>query len=79
VWNRYDICEAWYTFAADWHQGQNSPEYQIFGRLSRLGFKMRPYSGHPLPKTDSGDFDNARVILAGLIRRARKGWRPRAH
>mgnify|MGYP006928205392 CR=1 FL=1 len=24
-WNRFDICEAWYLFAADWHEGQGTP------------------------------------------------------
>ena len=21
-WNRFDLCEAWYLFACDWHEGQ---------------------------------------------------------
>lgn len=77
MWDRFDICMAWYAFTESYHLGGGSPEYQIFGRLSKLGFRMRPYSGHPLPKTTSGEFDNARTILACLIRRQRHGWRPR--
>ena len=23
-WNRFDLCEAWYLFACDWHEGQGS-------------------------------------------------------
>lgn len=37
--NRFDICEAWYAFAAENHGGQWSPEYQIFGRLERMRFR----------------------------------------
>lgn len=77
MWNRFDICEVYYVFASEWHQGQSSPEYAIFGRLSRMQFRMRPYSGHAFPKHPSGEHDNARYLLACLIRRARKGWRPR--
>ena len=38
-WNRFDICEAWYCFAVDFHGGQWSPEYLIFGRLHDMRFK----------------------------------------
>jgi hypothetical protein len=36
--DRFDICEAYYLFATDYHGGQWSPEYAIFGRLHRMGF-----------------------------------------
>lgn len=39
MFDRWDICEAFYVFATNWHGGQWSPEYAIFGRLERLGFK----------------------------------------
>lgn len=42
MWNRIDICEAWYLYATLFHGGMGSPEYRIFGRLERLGFKARP-------------------------------------
>jgi hypothetical protein len=38
-WDRFDICEAYWCFAMDWHGGQWSPEYAIFGRLRRMQFK----------------------------------------
>ena len=64
-WNRFDICEAWYLFAVDWHEGQGSERYAIFGRLERLGFT-------PSPRLSRQTLSpNGRVILAGLIRRAR--------
>jgi len=39
--NRFDICEAYYCFASDWHGGQWSKEYMIFSRLHHMGFKAR--------------------------------------
>ncbi len=41
-WNRFDICEACYLFASEWHEGQGSATYAMFGRLDRLGFPLRP-------------------------------------
>ena len=40
-WDRFDICEAYYCFAVDWHGGQTDPIYEIGGRLSRMNFKAR--------------------------------------
>ena len=65
--DRFDICEAYYLFASEWHGGQWSPEYAIFGRLSNMGF-----SPSPILSKDSLS-GNARTILANLIRRARRG------
>ena len=68
-WNRYDICEAWYLFASDWHEGQFSDTYAIFGRLDRLGFR-------PSPLLSTASLSpNGRLILAGLIRSARASRR----
>lgn len=65
--DRFDICEAWYLFACEWHRGQCSSEYAIFGRLSRLRFRPSPL----LSKRSLSE--NGRTILANLIRRARRG------
>jgi len=65
--DRFDICEAYYLFAADWHGGKWSPEYAIFGRLHNLQFRPSPI----LSKDSLSE--NARDILANLIRRARRG------
>jgi hypothetical protein len=46
-WNRFDICEAWYLFASDWHEGQGSDGYAAFGRLDRLGFRPSPMLSTP--------------------------------
>lgn len=69
-WDRFDICEAWYLYACEWHIGQESPEYAIFGRLSKLGFQ-------PSPLLDKSNLsENGRDILASLIRRTRNGEPP---
>ena len=39
MWDRFDICEAWYAFSVDHHRGQFSPEYAIMGRLQRMGYR----------------------------------------
>ena len=70
MFDRFDICEAYYLFACDWHRGQWSPEYAIFGRLHRMRFKPSP-----LLSRDTLS-DNGRWILAQLIRKARKGVCP---
>ena len=41
MFDRFDICEAYYVYAYDCHHGQDSKEYRILGRLDRIGFKPR--------------------------------------
>ena len=53
-WNRFDICEAWYVFAMLWHGGQFTDDYEIFGRLERMGFKPRPSLSDESDLTDNG-------------------------
>ena len=38
-WNRFDICEAYYLYCRDNHQGQWSKEYEVLGRLINMRFK----------------------------------------
>ena len=64
-WNRFDICEAWYLFAVDWHEGQGSDGYAVFGRLDRMQFRPSPL----LSRRNLSP--NGRLILATLIRKAR--------
>lgn len=71
MWDRFDICLAWWHFAVSFHRGQWSPEYAIFGRLERLRF--RP--GLAGDRLNRDDHSNARMILAQLIRRDRAGER----
>ena len=36
---KFDICEGIFCFVVDWHNGQNSPEYQLHAWLDKEGFK----------------------------------------
>jgi hypothetical protein len=38
MFNRFDICEAYYVFASAHHSGQDSKEYEIFSRLEKIKF-----------------------------------------
>lgn len=59
--NRFDVCEAYYWFAVTCHTGQNSPEYKIFGRLQKIGFK-------PTPSIERGQLGHeAAVIYERLV------------
>ena len=40
--DRFDICEAWYLFASEYHEGQWSKLYRVFGRLDKIKFKPSP-------------------------------------
>lgn len=53
LWNRFDICAAFYLYATAYHHGQWSKEYRIFGRLS----------------ISQGNFenDNQRMIYDNLV------------
>ena len=39
--DRFDICEAYWCYASDYHEGQFSKIYEIFGRLYELDFNHR--------------------------------------
>ena len=38
-WNRFDICEAWWLFLSEYHEGLDS---DLYGRLGRLTGFFRP-------------------------------------
>lgn len=38
-WDRFDICEAWWLYMADWHEGQGSSTYALSGTFARFGFR----------------------------------------
>lgn len=40
--NRFDICDAYYIFAANYHGGQFSKEYRYFGRLENCRYRPAP-------------------------------------
>ena len=54
--NRFDICEAHYLFAMEYHGGQWRELYEKFAQLNRIGFKPRPllYSEEDLTENGKG-------------------------
>ena len=40
TWDRFDICTAWYAFAAECHGGQDTEVYRILGRLHDMEFRI---------------------------------------
>jgi hypothetical protein len=42
MFDRFDICEAWYLYAADYHGGQSSKLYAKLSQLNRIGFRPSP-------------------------------------
>lgn len=66
--NRFDICAAYYCFAAQYHEGQWSQTYKILGRLHKLKFK-------PGLRGDNPDRleENAREIFEGLVKKHENG------
>ena len=68
--DRFDVCDAYYQFARDYHRGQWSSEYAIFGRLDRLRYSPAHSVANGGPSALS---PNARSILSRLIRRQHSG------
>lgn len=62
MFDRFDICEAYFMFAMLWHGGQSCPIYRIFGRLDRVGFRPSPL----LCNEDDLSF-NSRLIYDQLV------------
>ena len=71
MFDRFDICEAWWVYAAEWHEGKHSAIYAVFGQLARIGFK-------PSPMLDGYEdlTENGQDIYDELVERhARSEWR----
>lgn len=58
-WDRFDICQAWHLYGQDFHNGQGSKEYAIFGRLKRMQYATRAWD------IESAD-ENVQAIYARL-------------
>jgi hypothetical protein len=58
--DRLDICTAYWKFAVEYHGGQFSKEYKIFGRLDKIKF-----SPGILPLSLS---ENAQEIYDNLVK-----------
>lgn len=39
MFDRFDICEAYYLYGRDYHGGQFSKEYAYMGRATNAGFR----------------------------------------
>ncbi len=62
MFDRFDICEAYFVYAMLWHGGQFTKDYAIFGRLAKIGFRARP------SLCDETDLEeNAREIYDALV------------
>ena len=64
--DRFDICEAYYLFFSQWHNGQTSIEYQ---RLSKMLGYFKP---SPLLRSGRDLTPNGFNIYCNLIRKNRK-------
>jgi hypothetical protein len=63
MFDRFDICSAYWLFGSLYHSGQFSQEYAYMGRAEKLGF--RP--GHLFQENSLTD--NARSIYDNLVDR----------
>ena len=61
AFNRFDICDAYYVYAANYHGGQYTDTYRIFGRLEKIGY--RPSSN----LSEDSLEENARLIYDRLV------------
>lgn len=73
MFDRFDVCEALYLFASEWHRGQWLPEYAIFSRLDKIHFRPRPSICDTSWRAKHALTENGRALLASYIRRARAG------
>ena len=60
-WDRFDICEAYYIYCRDYHNGQWSKEYAVLGTLSNMRFEH----GTDLEAADLTE--NGRLIYDNLV------------
>ncbi len=63
MFDRHDICSAYYMFALLFHQGQWSSTYRIFGRLNKIGWRPSLLLSGP-----SDLSENALLIFEQLVR-----------
>jgi len=64
--NRFDICEAYYCYAVQYHNGQWSEEYAMLGRLINLKFKPSPILEIELEDSLS---ENGMKIYCNILRK----------
>jgi hypothetical protein len=62
--DRWDICEAYYIYAVEYMNGQNSPEMRVLYRLHKMGYKPAGFHGG----YDSLS-ENGKAIYQSLVQR----------
>lgn len=62
-WDRFDICEAYWLFFVNYHEGQSSLKYKRLCRLLR-SFKPSPFCGTYAHLTENG-----KEIYKNLVRK----------
>jgi len=60
--DRFDICEAYYIYAMEYHGGQWSDLYSVMGRILNLGFRLSR-----LIKCRNDLTDNGKEIYDNLV------------
>ena len=68
--NRFDICEGYYLYAMEYHGGQGSNEYKIFGKLHKIGFVPSPLLSNRSHLSEGG-----KVVYDNLVTVGYKGGR----
>ena len=65
--DRFDICEAWWVFLAEYHSGVNGPGFAPYNRLSQLAH----VDFNPGPGINTRDdlTDNGQAIYDDLVAR----------
>ena len=62
MFDRFDICEAYYLYADLYHGGGGSKEYALHSVFSRLHFRPRPSLAGPNDLEENG-----RMIFDALV------------
>ena len=62
MFDRFDICEAYYAYMMFHHGGQWSKEYAMSGTFHRIGFRLSP-----LFKNEDSLTENGREIYDRLV------------
>ena len=65
--DRFDVCEAWYLFASEYHGGAATPLYGVLSRLALIDFNPSP-----ILSLDSLT-ENARAIYDELVSKHEAG------
>lgn len=70
MFDRFQICEAYFIVASRWHSGQGSKGYAILSRLTRMGYCPRPME----PRRGDDVRNAAAALLWNRRREVRATW-----